>query len=165
MLACLLGPSADPPPSATHALVTEIKDHVRLQDSRVRPTLPYILHYPDNPRDFPQAIRLSAYAFEPPASVALERLPEMSRRIVLRSSHRGVATSPATPQTNAVQGLLNILQQNTQAQHNLPFDAHRGGSSPAPKLALTDAPLGRLARVQALICIRHSRVQAFCHQR
>lgn len=110
MLACAIWPNTDPSPQQTHALVKEIKDHMKTMDLAGRPQLPYLVLYPEDPTDFPILIFNSAYSEEQPVSVTLDRLAEMTRRIVLRSSNHSVMSPQTSGSDNAVQNLLHVLQ-------------------------------------------------------
>ena len=128
MLACAIWPNTDPSPQQTHALVKEIKDHMKTMDLSGRPQLPYLVLYPEDPTDFPILIFNSAYSEEQPVSVTLDRLAEMTRRIVLRSSNHSVTSPQTSGSDNAVQNLLHVLQS---ANHGNPLQIR---TAPSPKL-------------------------------
>ena len=113
MLACTIWPNTDPSPQQTHALVKEIKDHMKTMDLSGRPQLPYLVLYPEDPTDFPILIFNLAYSEEQPVSVTLDRLAEMTRRIVLRSSNHSVM-SPQTSGSDSGSGSRGTCGLNTE---------------------------------------------------
>ena len=105
VLACMLWPEVDPQPQATLALATDLKQWIKLAGALDGVRLET---YPPDPTILPRPLFTAAYEDEAPVRVTLSRYLEMTRRIVMRTSHSSVAGRRGE-NTNAVQALMDLI--------------------------------------------------------
>ncbi len=146
VLASAHWPGGDPTPSATHALLMDIKQQVDQPRSN-RVGGQRLAVYPEAPADLPQDMFTSAYSgSDRPVQKDCPRLPLMLGQVVLRSSNKRIrdqlpmASQPQPPSGNLARALL----QQLAVQQGMPTEVPLA-TPPCGQLTRTMPPRGFLS--------------------